>query len=147
MNFLPTVEFCGKGDRPTNQLKLECRANHNHKDTTAMTTEIKTQETQDINPKTGLPYKSTKASRERAAKWFIENRERAIKNNKDSYQRNKSARKEVGKKWVENNREKSNAIKAAWKERHREKYLKQQRTYAHGRIEKTRKNRDSLIIN
>lgn len=109
--ILSLTVLCGKKDRPDNQFALEVRANHNRKETTTMTEESIPQSSQDINPKTGRPYKLSLKLREK------------------------------GRAWVEKNKERSWEIKRAWKQRNREKYLAQQREYARGRTQEMGENR------
>ena len=97
-------------------------------------------EDEEINPRTGKPFKSSWAVRQRAAKWYRDNLERAKASNRKSYAENRAARLAKAQEWAEKNRGRSNALKQAWKKSHRDTYLKQQRQYARGRTEEMREN-------
>ncbi len=69
--------------------------------------------------------------------WNAKNPEKVRESKRKKYLRTKETCRLRDKRWVEKNREKSNAIKKAYKQRNRETYLASQREYAKSRyIEK-----------
>ncbi len=62
--------------------------------------------------------------------WNAKNPEKVKRIRKQKYERTKVQDNLRSKNWAKNNREKSNSIKQAYKQRNREKYLAQQREYA-----------------
>lgn len=95
---------------------------------------------EDINPRTGNPYKTPLATRLRVLDYYKRNIDRVKKANKESYLKHKGSRLAQSLDWAKKNREKSNAIKQAWKKRNRDKYLAQQRAYARTRTDEMREN-------
>lgn len=72
--------------------------------------------------------------------WNANNAEKVRSIRIKKYKKYKDYIDEKNKEWAKNNREKSNAIKNAYKQRNREKYLAQQREYANKRyVEKREK--------
>ena len=74
--------------------------------------------------------------------WNAKNPDKTREIRYKKYRKNKEAINKKNAEWAKNNVERSNAIKKAYKERNREKYLAQQREYANKRyVEK----RDKLL--